>query len=154
MTTTTTTKPATKPAQEKKARASKGTTKPAQKPESKAATKPASVGAFASVYDALKACGITQKPNLAGHIKAGRINKDGSISKAGAAYFASRLPEDQQALKGFMAKAGKNGFKTGSGYVFAPVENAPVSHAPVNPGSYAAPIIRAWFSALVATIKA
>lgn len=135
MKNTTTTKPATKAA---------------TKPVSKAATKP--VGAFASVHDALKACGIAQRINIAGHIAQGRIDKAGHVTKAGKAYFANRLQDEQKTLAGFMAKAKTDGFKS-NGYVFAPVANAPVSHAPVNPGSYSASIIRAWFSILVATVK-
>lgn len=145
--TTTTTKAATKQAQEKKPRA---TSKPKQQAATQAVSKP---GAFASVYDALKACGITQKPNLAGHIKAGRITKEGNLTAGGRTYFASRYPDEQSALKTYMAKAGKDGFKTPSGYVFAPVANAPVSHAPTNPGSYSASIVRAWFSLLAVSVK-
>jgi len=116
-------------------------------------TTKAKKGAFASVYDALAACGITQKPNLAGHIAAGRIEKSGAVTKAGSAYFAARLPDEQKALLAYMKKAGSNGFKTPSGYVFAPIANGPVSHAPVNPGSFSASIIRAWFSLLTASVK-
>lgn len=128
--------------------ASTTNTKPATKPASKA-----KAGQFASVRDALTACGITQKLNMAGHIAAGRINSTGGITTSGKAYFAARLPDEQKALSGFMKKAGSNGFKTPSGYVFAPIQNGPVSHAPVNPGSFSAAIIRAWFSILCAAVK-
>lgn len=120
----------------------------------KGQTKGQTKTAFASVFDALAACGITQKPNMAGHIKAGRITKTGNMTKVGITYFANRLPDEQSNLKAMMIKAGKSGFKTGSGFVFAPVENGPVSHAPINPGSYSASIIRAWFSVLVSSVKA
>lgn len=153
-TTKTTTKPATKPVQARKTTAKTTATKSATKTASTRKTA-AKAATYDTVFSMLKACGL-HRINLSHHVACGRCDKNGALTESGKAFFASRALDVQDALRAAMKKSAGKPFAVqaadGTAHKFIPRTGFALSHAPANPGNYAAQVIRAWFAIAVQSV--
>jgi hypothetical protein len=109
---------------------------------------------YSSVYALMSDIGM-MRISLSHHIKAGRFSREGEPTTAGRAFFASRNVDAVTALRAKMvAHVGKGFSDASTGDRFAPMpDGAALSHAPLNPGSFASTPIRAWFSLAVSVLS-
>lgn len=117
---------------------------------------------YATIGAMLSAHGLIPAGNCSSHKDNGRTTtgnfKSAEVTATGKAFFANRSLELQGRLKDAMAKAtkAKAHFEIDSekfAYVAGKAKDAKLSHAPINPGSYQRPMVRAWFAIAIQHVK-